>query len=320
VTYEHLYTTSLAEVKATILAGWSFEGIGWQAPSSGVPVYRMYNPSIKQHLYTSDLNEYKVNASRGWSQEGAVFYSSGTKQIGRQYNPDLKVHLYDILPNNEWNVLPTRGWVHDGSAAYLSAVADGNPNYTTSDITSWQKTYTAQQAALAAAQVGKKAPTYFSQLNPQWSGVRLNGSTVGPSGCVPTSLAMILRGTFGMAVDPGTVARKMDPISSYSFGASGSDYLRTAQAYGRTAHEVSTKAEAISLLQQGYPLTIYINVGIGHSVVLYGYTNGTTEVYDPYGQKFYALGVQYSLDSLWNKTSQDSIDWDAGRPVFVITN
>jgi exopolysaccharide biosynthesis protein len=139
VTYEHLYTTSLTEVKATILAGWNFEGIGWQAPSQGAPVYRMYNPAIRQHLYTTDMNEYRTNAGRGWKQEGVVFYSDGPNTVGRQYNPALQVHLYDVLPSTEWNVLPTRGWTHDSARAYLRALSGGDSKYMTSQIASWMR-------------------------------------------------------------------------------------------------------------------------------------------------------------------------------------
>ena len=43
-TCDHMYTTSLSEAKKIAKAGWQWEGIGWVAPTSGTPVYRLYHP------------------------------------------------------------------------------------------------------------------------------------------------------------------------------------------------------------------------------------------------------------------------------------
>ncbi|MGZ7196645.1 hypothetical protein ACXWOC_10695, partial [Streptococcus pyogenes] len=54
--------------------GWKQEGLAFQSHGA-IPIYRLYNPSIKRHLYTKDSNEYKVLANRGWKQEGVAFYA-----------------------------------------------------------------------------------------------------------------------------------------------------------------------------------------------------------------------------------------------------
>ncbi|MDR2833830.1 MAG: family 25 glycosyl hydrolase, partial [Streptococcaceae bacterium] len=44
-TGEHFYTSSSYERDSLINAGWNNEDIGWTAPNSGTPIYRIYNPN-----------------------------------------------------------------------------------------------------------------------------------------------------------------------------------------------------------------------------------------------------------------------------------
>nr|MDK8214101.1 mannosyl-glycoprotein endo-beta-N-acetylglucosamidase [Enterococcus faecalis] len=68
-------------------AGWRYEGIGWQAPKSGTPVYRLYNPNAGDHHYTPHVSEKNNLVKVGWRYEGISWYSpsSGTP-LYRLYN------------------------------------------------------------------------------------------------------------------------------------------------------------------------------------------------------------------------------------------
>lgn len=159
-------------------------------------------------------------------------------------------------------------------------------------------------------------PYYYSQWDARWSGNRFNSSTISPSGCAPTSLAMILRGSYSMNLTPADVAAGMDYYSSWSVGASGKDIVATANSYGHSVQVVTSQAVADQRLREGYPLIWLENVGIGHAVVSFGNSGGKTEVLDPYNQQFFK--GWYDISYLWNKPSEDPMDWDTGRPVFVI--
>lgn len=128
---------------------------------------------------------------------------------------------------------------------------------------------------------------------------------------------MVLNGSYGLNVNPVSVAQKMAPMNSWYAGASGTDLVKTAKAYGRSVEEISDKNRAIAVLKSGVPLIMYVNVGIGHAIVVTGYNNGQVNTYDPYNWKFY--GSVSSFDAIWNNPSVDyNMDWDAGRPVFAI--
>lgn len=162
--------------------------------------------------------------------------------------------------------------------------------------------------------IGK--PYYYSQWDSRWAGNRFNSSTIGPSGCVPTSLAMVLKGSYGMNLTPADVAARMDYYSGWPVGASGKDIIATTNSYGHSVEVVTSQSVAEQRLREGYPLIWLENVGIGHAVVSFGNSGGKTEVLDPYNRQFF--NGWYDISYLWNRPSADPMDWDAGRPFFVI--
>ncbi|MDU3280415.1 MAG: C39 family peptidase [Staphylococcus aureus] len=165
----------------------------------------------------------------------------------------------------------------------------------------------------------KKKPYYYSQRDPQWINTYIGNYTIGAAGCVPTSLSMILRGSYGYNVNPVSVATRMASYGGLNqryFGASATDLVITAQSYGRSIKVINDVATLNAYLSEGYPVILYQNVGIGHAIVVHEYKNGYTLTYDPYGRQFYSGWV--STQALWNTPSNDPIDWTEGRPCFVI--
>ena len=163
-----------------------------------------------------------------------------------------------------------------------------------------------------------KKPVYFSQLDSRWSNHRFNDYSMGQAGCVPTSIAMVLNGSYGINVNPDDVKTVMNNLSQSSFGATGRDLINTITAYGRKVEQINTVERTANLLQQGVPVIFFVNVagGIGHALTTYGYSNGATEVLDPYNRCYY--NGWYDVSALSNNLSRDSSDWNAGRPVFAI--
>ncbi|CCF25171.1 Glucosyltransferase-S [Leuconostoc citreum LBAE C10] len=161
-------------------------------------------------------------------------------------------------------------------------------------------------------------PTYFSQLDGRWSNHRFNDYTMGQAGCVPTSIAMVLNGSYSVRVSPDDVRNVMNNISVSSFGATGVDLINTVKYYGRQVEQINTVERTVQLLQQGVPVIFYVNVAgnIGHAIATYGYNNGATQVYDPYSKYYY--NGWYNVNALSNNLSHDRNDWNAGRPVFAI--
>ncbi|MDM5145705.1 hypothetical protein ICE98_02839 [Lactococcus lactis] len=89
-TGEHFYTTSGTEKNANVSAGWTYEGVGWIAPTtSSSPVYRVYNPNAMggDHYYTKSKYEAQSLVNKGWkwiiTEEGGLLFWMFSSRICR---------------------------------------------------------------------------------------------------------------------------------------------------------------------------------------------------------------------------------------------
>lgn len=75
---DHHYTMSRGEYDSLVTHGWIGEGVCWHsAPkSTGVPVYRQFNPYawVGTHNYTTNAAERDNLISLGWEDEGVAWY------------------------------------------------------------------------------------------------------------------------------------------------------------------------------------------------------------------------------------------------------
>lgn len=123
-TGEHFYTAAPGERNSLINAGWTYEGIGWVAPTkSNTPVYRLYNKYAPggDHHYTTNKTEYDALVKRGWTGEGVAWYSDDAKATAlyRQYNPYAATGTHNYTANTkEKDQLIKLGWRDEGVAWY----------------------------------------------------------------------------------------------------------------------------------------------------------------------------------------------------------
>ena len=136
-TGEHFYTSTPEEQRVLKAAGWRDEGVGWYAPLSGEPVYRLYNPNSGDHHYTMSKNEKDTLSAIGWNYEGIGWYSNVYKTVPlyRQYNPNASVgsHNYTTSQNESYRLVYS-GWRYEGIAWYG---IDINSGYSNSSLISY---------------------------------------------------------------------------------------------------------------------------------------------------------------------------------------
>lgn len=155
-TGEHLYTASVEERDTLERIGWTYEGVGWVAPTWGKPVYRLYNPYVPggDHHYTLDETEYEKLGKIGWSQEGEAWYSGGTVPLYRQFNPYAKTGTHNYTTDKAENdALVKAGWNAEGVAWYGIAGVDGYVDPT------WQAEQDRLDQAAAEAKASLDAAT-----------------------------------------------------------------------------------------------------------------------------------------------------------------
>ncbi|EGO8836295.1 TPA: C39 family peptidase [Enterococcus faecalis] len=337
------------EIKPNVNYQTHVQEIGWQGfvrngESAGTSGKKLRLEAIKITLSDAALAgniEYSTHVqSIGWQEKkknGELSGTSGEKlrleaikinlsgDVSRYYDIYYRVHIQD------------KGWLNWAANGAPSGSQSASKRLEAIQIKIVRKGETAPKGSGKAFLVGdeartpaeianrlraerlKKKPYYYSQRDPQWINTYIGNYTIGAAGCVPTSLSMILRGSYGYNVNPVSVATRMASYGGLNqryFGASATDLVITAQSYGRSIKVINDVATLNAYLSEGYPVILYQNVGIGHAIVVHEYKNGYTLTYDPYGRQFYSGWV--STQALWNTPSNDPIDWTEGRPCFVI--
>lgn len=119
---EHFYTGSMGERDFLVRKGWQYEGVGWQSPNEGQPVYRLYNPNTGDHHYTVSIIENNWLVSKGWRAEGVGWQSAPANEqvVYRLYNPNEQgagAHHY-TQSKAEYDWLASKGWKQEGIAWY----------------------------------------------------------------------------------------------------------------------------------------------------------------------------------------------------------
>lgn len=119
-TGEHFYSASATERDNICAAGWSYESVGWLAPtSSKTKVYRLYNKYAGDHHFTMDENEYNSLEKLGWTKEGVGWYSDDAKgvKVYREYNPYAVTGTHNYTTSaTEHSGLLKKGWKEEGTA------------------------------------------------------------------------------------------------------------------------------------------------------------------------------------------------------------
>jgi hypothetical protein len=131
-TGEHFYTSSELEESSLNNNGWNYEGTAFVASTSGVPVYRIYNPNVNggDHYYTKSKFEADSLVKLGWhwdNNQKPVFYSSGATKLYVSYNPNAQSGAHNYTTSNaEQGSLLSVGWKY-GAVAW-NVAGSGNAN------------------------------------------------------------------------------------------------------------------------------------------------------------------------------------------------
>lgn len=168
---------------------------------------------------------------------------------------------------------------------------------------------------------------YFSQRDGRWASRRYGMATLGETGCVPTSLAMILSSLKGEIVLPTQIAdylyHKTVEFNRGVQGTTSRGILKAAKEWGVTATALGTQANLVQALKDGYHVLAAVQNNVfvlhgSHENVLKGYNNGLTHVSDPYTP---SLSGWYPISQLWKEQSYYSEDRiDIGAPFVKVTD
>lgn len=182
-----------------------------------------------------------------------------------------------------------------------------------------EKLYNNEQAAEAI-----DFPQYY-QADPRWGSKRYGMSTLKISGCVPTSLTMIIS-TFVEKTEPDEVAdfiynTAMEMNTTFS-GTSTLGAKAALDHWNLNSQIISSKEDLEDALKSGKTILAAVGHGIlvrgysTHAIILSGYQSGKTKAIDPDNPE--KTNHWYDVNELWNQQSTEIEDNILGGPFIAI--
>lgn len=299
-----------------------------------------------EHTYWLDTNGQKIS---GWKFINSIWYyfdsntfemaCSGWQQVGS----GMYYFLSDGTMKQDWLLLNGSDWYYlgkDGARKTGLVILDSNSFYfyvendsnggsvglmaANRTITLGSKTLYIDGSGYIYRSDISNIP-YLSQVDYRWRNTSIGYSTIGSSGCLPSTAAMIINYYKGTNYTPVDIARQLYSAGYMNtptyFGSTSDSYKVVQDNYGLFYQNNLSYSQLIGCLKGGKLVATAVGkgdfvygYGITHVILLAGYNNGYVYVYDPLDP--YKNGY-YSIDSIWNQQSSDYGDLQNGGPFFA---
>ena len=294
-----------------------------------------------EHTYWLDTNGQKVS---GWKFINSIWYyfdsntfemaCSGWQQVGS----GMYYFLSDGTMKQDWLLLNGSDWYYlgkDGARKTGLVILDSNSFYfyVENDSNGGSVGLMAANRTITLYIDGSgyiyrsdiSNIPYLSQVDYRWRNTSIGYSTIGSSGCLPSTAAMIINYYKGTNYTPVDIARQLYSAGYMNtptyFGSTSDSYKVVQDNYGLSYQNNLSYSQLIGCLKGGKLVAAAVGkgdfvygYGITHVILLAGYNNGYVYVYDPLDP--YKNGY-YSIDSIWNQQSSDYGDLQNGGPFFA---
>ena len=170
-----------------------------------------------------------------------------------------------------------------------------------------------------------KLPQYY-QADARWGSKRYGISNMKISGCVPTSLSMVLS-VLKEEVTPVQVAdyiyNTSTEMNTMFVGTSSDGAAAAIEHWGCNYRVINSKDDLKAALKNGN--IVFGSVGHGvfvkgystHAIILSGYQNGKAHAVDPDNPE--KTNKWYNIDDIWSQRSMAPEDNSVGGPFMVIS-
>ncbi|WP_423217307.1 GBS Bsp-like repeat-containing protein [Streptococcus equinus] len=277
--------------------------------------YALDNKQVTASVSTN----YKGTGVYGISISGV--YSSGVVKyaVWSDVNGQDDIRWYDaITSGNSANGLINVA-NHSGTGTYHLHVyqSDNGQMYflTSTDFTVKRTNYSAP---------------YYNQRDGRWANTHFGYYTMAATACAPTSVAMVVSALTGHEVLPTTVCSYLyNNTIEYNRGGAGTTgrgVIMGAQNWGLQTSVVHSEGALSNVLKEGHYVLAAVQMdkfspwgwGTSHEIVLKGYSNGNTYVYDPYNA---SNNGWYPIALLWREQSTQAGDINSlGNPFVKVVD
>ena len=279
---------------------------------TGIAVYSLRKEDGKLHYYLENGAAY----SGMINLEGKVYYfDNGLQSVGEK---QANGYWYNFKEDGTLSV----GFVNIGnSVKYYDNLGRRMSGSFTVDKVSYE---TDGNGFITKA--SWNGVSYFCQNDGRWAWNTVGGYRFGGSGCVPTTVTMIVNTVNGTNYTPdqvGQILHNAGYFNTGSIGTGGDSWQFVANKFGLSYKNNLNVESAKQELLKGNMIAAAVGggkfcpwYGVTHEILLFGLdAQGYTTVYDPYTS---SRNGRVHISEVFNHPSWDSGDRKNGGPFFSL--
>lgn len=279
---------------------------------TGIAVYSLRKEDGKLHYYLENGAAY----SGMINLEGKVYYfDNGLQSVGEK---QANGYWYNFKEDGSLSV----GFVNIGnSVKYYDNLGRRMSGSFTVDKVTYQ---TDGNGFITKA--SWEGVSYFCQNDGRWAWNTVGGYRFGGSGCVPTTVTMIVNTINGTNYTPyqvGQILHNAGYFNTSSIGTGGESWQFVANKFGLSYKNNLNVESAKQELLKGNMIAAAVGggkfcpwYGVTHEILLFGLdAQGYTTVYDPYTS---SRNGRVHISEVFNHPSWDSSDRKNGGPFFSL--
>lgn len=279
---------------------------------TGIAVYSLRKEDGKLHYYLENGAAY----SGMINLEGKVYYfDNGLQSVGEK---QANGYWYNFKEDGTLSV----GFVNIGnSVKYYDNLGRRMSGSFTVDKVSYE---TDGNGFITKA--SWNGVSYFCQNDGRWAWNTVGGYRFGGSGCVPTTVTMIVNTVNGTNYTPdqvGQILHNAGYFNTGSIGTGGDSWQFVANKFGLSYKNNLNVESAKQELLKGNMIAAAVGggkfcpwYGVTHEILLFGLdAQGYTTVYDPYTS---SRNGRVHISEVFNYPSWDSGDRKNGGPFFSL--
>lgn len=279
---------------------------------TGIAVYSLRKEDGKLHYYLDNGAAY----SGMINLEGKVYYfDNGIQSVGEK---QANGYWYNFKEDGSLSV----GFVNIGNSVkyYDNLGRRMNGSFTVDKVT-----YQTDGNGFIT-KASWNGVSYFCQNDGRWAWNTVGGYRFGGSGCVPTTVTMIVNTINGTNYTPyqvGQILHNAGYFNTGSIGTGGESWQFVANKFGLSYKNNLNVESAKQELLKGNMIAAAVGGGkfcpwngVTHEILLFGLdAQGYTTVYDPYTS---SRNGRVHISEVFNHPSWDSGDRKNGGPFFSL--
>lgn len=279
---------------------------------TGIAVYSLRKEDGKLHYYL----ENGVAYSGMINLEGKVYYfDNGLQSVGEK---QANGYWYNFKEDGSLSV----GFVNIGNSAKYY---DNLGRRQTGTFTIDKVTYNTDSNGFIT-KASWEGVSYYCQNDGRWAWNVVGNYYFGGSGCVPTTVTMIVNTINGTNYTPnqvGQILHNAGYFNTSSIGTGGESWQFVANKFGLSYKNNLNVESAKQELLKGNMIAAAVGggkfcpwYGVTHEILLFGLdAQGYTTVYDPYTS---SRNGRVHISEVFNHPSWDSADNKNGGPFFSL--